>query len=101
MRRLRAQRPENKGLRLDYFVCSNSIFEEKDTEKKKDDEGTATTKATAKPATNRAARGKGGGGIKKGTAETVVVHVHDCFVLETATPKLSDHCPVGLTLRLP
>ncbi|CAN0083680.1 unnamed protein product, partial [Hapterophycus canaliculatus] len=63
-------RPENKGLRLDYFV--------------------AASKAAA-------ARGKRGG-LKQGTTGAVVVH--DCFVLDAATPKLSDHCPVGLTLRL-
>eukprot|EP00752_Nemacystus_decipiens_P006512 g5864.t1 len=68
-------RPGNKGLRLDYFVCSDSMFEEGDN-------------------------GKGKGGGKKARADTGVV-VHECFILDKATVGLSDHCPIGITLRLP
>ena len=83
------QRPGNKGLRLDYFVCSDSMFEE-DKEEGKGEEG----------------KGKRGG--KKAKAETKTktkaktgVVVHECFILDKATVGLSDHCPIGITLRLP
>lgn len=73
------QRPGNKGLRLDYFVCSDSIFEEGDK-----------------------GGGKEGGKKKKKKAKAGTgVVVHECFILDKATVGLSDHCPIGLTLRLP
>lgn len=79
------QRPGNKGLRLDYFVCSDSMFE---------------TEGEGK------GEGKGTGGGKKGKAEAKAkaetgVFVHECFILDKATVGLSDHCPIGITLRLP
>lgn len=45
-------------------------------------------------------KGKRKGGGKKAKAATGVV-VHECFILDKATVGLSDHCPIGITLRLP
>ncbi|CAM9332080.1 unnamed protein product [Pylaiella littoralis] len=92
-------RPFNKGLRLDYFICSSSMFEEEEE---------TTGAGSAGPAPGGKGGGKkrnGGGGRgaekkkKKETAETKKMVVHDCFILEEATVGLSDHCPVGITLR--
>lgn len=71
---LYAQRPVNKGLRLDYFVCSKAFFDGK------------------LPAGQSKRAGK-----RKETRSSVAVH--DCFLLDAATVGLSDHCPVGLVLR--
>lgn len=37
---------------------------------------------------------------KKGGGNDRSVTVHDCFQLDKATVGLSDHCPVGLVLRI-
>ena len=54
-----AQRGPNKGLRLDYFLCSPALFE-----------------------------------------ESAPVVVHDVWHDVKSTKGVSDHCPIGLTLRL-
>lgn len=69
----------NKGLRLDYVVCSESLF------------GGGSGEGMGKQK-----RGKDG---SVATAGGVIVH--DCFQLDKTTVGLSDHCPVGVTLRLP
>ncbi|CAM9841926.1 unnamed protein product [Ectocarpus sp. 12 AP-2014] len=78
-------RPVNRGLRLDYFVCSNAVFEEGAAEG-------GQAKATARRAKGSAPKGKGATGAKG-------MVVHDCFMLDEATVGVSDHCPIGITLR--
>lgn len=98
------QRPVNKGLRLDYFICSSSMFEEGTTGAEAS--GTADTAvAGAKGGGKKKSGGVGGGAAKKNnnkktmTAATKKMVVHDCFNLDKATVGLSDHCPIGITLR--
>ena len=66
-------RPENKGLRLDYFVCSGSL-------------------ATPSDATSSAAEGEAAGG-----SAPKALRIVDCYCLPDLT-KTSDHCPVALVL---
>lgn len=69
----------NKGLRLDYVLCSKSLF------------GDGLRERMGKQK-----RGKDG---PVAAAEGIVVR--DCFQLDKTTVGLSDHCPVGVTLHLP
>lgn len=77
------QRPSNKGLRLDYFLCSSGLFVEAGEEPSRGQR--------SKTKERRAGRG---------TPTEHEVSVHDCFQLDKATVGLSDHCPVGLVLRV-
>ena len=67
-----SSRPVNKGLRLDYFLCSEGMMEGL--------KGGGDGKA-----------GEGGaGGAGQG------MRVHDSYVLDQATVGVSDHAPIGL-----
>jgi exonuclease III len=66
-------RGPNKGIRLDYFICSNDMFPAAD--------GSAA-------ATSEAKAGKR------------AVQVHDTYILHADTVGCSDHCPVMLVVKL-
>lgn len=63
-------RGPNKGLRLDYFICSDNMFPD-----------TAA-------------------GASTGSAVSRTVTVHDSYILHEDTVGCSDHCPVVLVARL-
>jgi exonuclease III len=65
-------RGPNKGIRLDYFICSKDMF----------------------PAAEGSADGKG----TKSTES--VVQVHDSYILHADTVGCSDHCPVMLVVKV-
>jgi exonuclease III len=65
-------RPVNKGLRLDYFVCSNDMFPNIN-EDKIPNQAAAITKAPSM--------------------------VLDCFILHDDTIGSSDHCPIALIVE--
>jgi exonuclease III len=76
-------RPENKGLRLDYFVCSSAL---------------ATSTSTITSTKGRGVAGSGGGGEKQ-LLETSSssLRIADSYILPHTTAT-SDHCPVALVL---
>jgi len=65
-------RPWNKGIRLDYFICSPDMFPTSEGD------ATATEAETGKPR----------------------VLVHDSYILHKETVGCSDHCPVVLVVKM-
>jgi exonuclease III len=75
-------RPDNKGLRLDYFVCSRSLS------------------AGVAPAQNETAQAAVGAAEEAAVSEEATVYrIADSYCLPDAT-KTSDHCPVALVLEM-
>ena len=69
-----AARPVNKGLRLDYFVCSAPLC--------------------------HGMSGDGDPASTEGKGSSGAVRAHDTYILHDATVGVSDHAPVGLVLAL-
>lgn len=84
-------RPVNRGIRLDYFVCSESILPPITTTDDscsgviEGEEGVPAPR-TVTPATNSTAQ---------------QLQVYDSYILYEDTVGCSDHCPVMLVLTLP
>ena len=119
-------RPSNKGLRLDYFICSKDMFREKEetmTLMIKDDddggndvdadvivkEGTRRTAsfvtATSTIASSQVTSHNGDGDVIATTNTTATTTlkspiVYDCYIIHQDTIGVSDHCPVMLVLQL-
>lgn len=74
-------RPWNKGIRLDYFICSPDMFS---------------------PVEGEAAVGKEAAAVAVAEAENsrARVLVHDSYILHKETVGCSDHCPVVLVVKL-
>ena len=79
-------RPVNNGLRLDYFICSESLFDD------------ATT--TSSSSSSSSASSVTGQKRSADTANTPpTVSVVDSYILHTETEGYSDHAPVVLILQ--
>jgi exonuclease III len=65
-------RGPNKGIRLDYFICSNDMF----------------------PAADGSAE------VGETKAGKRTVQVHDSYILHADTVGSSDHCPVMLVVKM-
>ena len=99
-------RPVNKGLRLDYFLCSRDMFPA----------GEEITQPLYSAAIDGVeAGGAGGSDAAAGSADaaekdacrrTVAADVlpspgaYDCYIIHADTVGCSDHCPVMLVLKL-
>lgn len=80
-------RPVNKGLRLDCFICSPSLFDPESSSEDKD--------------VNEGAANPIEGSININTAiSTPTLRVFDSYILHEDTVGYSDHCPVVLVLKL-
>ena len=78
-------RPVNKGLRLDYFVCSRDMFPPK-LEPSQDHEDSAAQDPAGRSAVDVSKMPSPG--------------VYDSYILHEDTVGCSDHCPVVLVLQL-
>ncbi|CAE7498519.1 ARP, partial [Symbiodinium microadriaticum] len=76
-------RPVNKGLRLDYFMCSHSLFCEQQRGVGSSEEGECT-----------------GDGVQRRVDDVPVPGVLDSYILHEDTLGCSDHCPIMLVMRL-
>jgi exonuclease III len=88
-------RPFNRGLRLDYFVCSSAMFPHAPKP--------AATAAAAVDGNAVAAGGDGDdvtGVVRVADAKEKAV-LWDSFIVEKQVPGVSDHCPVGAVVLLP
>ena len=65
-------RKDNRGLRLDYFVCSGDLFPPRSA--------ASDDVAVASPAAS--------------------LQVVDSFIVHDETVGCSDHCPIGLVVKL-
>ena len=65
-------RPYNKGIRLDYFICSPDMF----------------------------SVAEGGEEAKKTEGTRTRVLAHDSYILHKETVGCSDHCPVVLVVKM-
>lgn len=122
-------RPSNKGLRLDYFICSKDMFRKEEKEEtmtlmiKDDDddvgngvdadvidkEDTRRTvsivTATSTIASSQVTSHNGDGDVIATTNTTTTTTfkspiVYDCYIIHQDTVGVSDHCPVMLVLQL-
>jgi exonuclease III len=75
----------NRGLRLDYFVCSSALFPH-----------------LPKDAADVEAEVSGGGsGVVRVPDALEKPVLWDSFIVESQVPGVSDHCPVGAVVLLP
>lgn len=120
-------RPSNKGLRLDYFICSKDMFRKEEKEEtmtlmiKNDDDGgndvdpdvidkedtrrtVSVVTATSTIASSQVTSHNGDGDVIATTNTTTTTLkspiVYDCYIIHQDTIGVSDHCPVMLVLQL-
>jgi hypothetical protein len=107
-----SNRPHNKGVRLDYFLCSGDMFEPAPAPSAQ----TGTTGVPPPPSVNSAAGTAQAGGpvtptvqsmegvqssaVAAGPARSSPVRVYDTYILHEDTVGVSDHCPIVLVLSL-
>ena len=77
-------RPVNKGLRLDYFVCSKNLFAPQQRGSLTISEGEA----------------EGEDVLERRLGEVPVPGVVDSYILHEDTLGCSDHCPIMLVMKL-
>lgn len=93
-------RPGNKGIRLDYFICSPDLFNAASNAADgaaskataSDSKQAAAGKVVSGASVAEEASGAGSGGS--------TVQVYDTYILHGDTVGCSDHCPVVLVLKL-
>jgi len=118
-------RPSNKGLRLDYFICSKDMFRKEEKEETmtlmiKDDDDVenvvdadkddtrrtvSIVAATSTIASSQVTSHNGDGDVIATTNTTTTTTlkspiVYDCYIIHQDTIGVSDHCPVMLVLQL-
>lgn len=87
-------RPVNRGIRLDYFICSNDMFKPSTTEE-----------AAPAPAAAEGDGSNGGGNVPARRVEvslqdTPTPGVYDSYQLPEDTRGCSDHGPVVLVVKV-
>jgi exonuclease III len=121
-------RPSNKGLRLDYFLCSKDMFRKEEKAEtmtlmiKDDDDGRNDVDAdvidkedtrrtvsvittTSTIASSQVTSQNDNGDVIATTNTTTTTTlkspiVYDCYIIHQDTIGVSDHCPVMLVLQL-
>jgi exonuclease III len=79
-------RPVNKGLRLDYFMCSKSLFAVQQMGRTEEDAKGAAEERE--------------GGTARNVDDVPSPGVVDSFILHEDTVGVSDHCPIMLVMKL-
>lgn len=74
-------RKDNRGLRLDYFVCSGDLF-------------------PPRPAALDDVAGKDQPPAAAVASPAASLQVVDSFIVHDETVGCSDHCPIGLVVKL-
>ena len=91
----------NKGLRLDYFVCSKDLISSNDSDGVTEEIPSAVSRV--KSAKFNDAKRRNISSTIRNEAQTGEIinclRVYDCFDLPMDTKGLSDHCPVILILK--
>ncbi len=86
-------RPGNKGIRLDYFICSPDLFSATSTAAVAENPG-------AENGAHHAKKGVAGAASAAAVEQPAQVQVYDSYILHGDTVGCSDHCPVVLVLKL-
>ena len=89
----------NKGLRLDYFICSGDMFPE-DTSLLKDKDDGGVTATEDKISTDTCNIKSDTNNTTNTTSKVCKVQVHDSLILHEDTIDCSDHCPILLIMKL-
>jgi exonuclease III len=85
-----ANRPHNKGVRLDYFLCSGDMYPGTAEGSTEGDEEQATGEGVAASAETAL--------VPLPVKEERKVQVYDAYILHEDTVGYSDHCPIVLVL---
>ncbi len=93
-------RPVNKGIRLDYFICSQSLCPAVDSAALAAIEEKAGGEGELDAETPRSSAVAPTPVVPETEATAGAVRIFDCYSLPVDTEGASDHCPVVLVLRL-
>lgn len=94
-------RPGNKGIRLDYFICSPDLFPTTTAAVASASAGISTNAITDAETSGSAGSGSAIGEVATGSAtDKKQLQVYDSYILHGDTVGCSDHCPVVLVLKL-
>ena len=103
-------RPSNSGMRLDYFVCSEDLFDSDalaaaaaataDTDADADADTGAPAASSSSSSSSSSASSGGAKRTAKDAAATGFPRVIDTFILLEETMGYSDHAPVVLILQV-
>jgi exonuclease III len=107
-------RPHNKGVRLDYFLCSEHMFESVAAPSVQTDSAEKSSGAQGPVPLSAASAEErigelvpvaqlnidGPNSAVAGPARSSPVRVYDTYILHEDTVGVSDHCPIVLVLSL-